>query len=171
MQIRKAPIAQTDEPFLFALYADTRQEELAAVSWSDEQKDAFLKMQFQAQHLHYTTEFPLASLQILRLDDQSIGRLYLAEVDDKIKILDLTIAPDFRNKKIGSLLLEEILQDAQTKNKSVQIYLENYNPAQNLFLRFGFEVVAEEGLYQIWSKSANKEISQDKTMANSHTGN
>jgi ribosomal protein S18 acetylase RimI-like enzyme len=170
MQIRKAPIAQTDEPFLFALYADTRQEELAVVSWSDEQKDAFLKMQFQAQHLHYTTKFPLASLQILRLDNQPIGRLYIAEFDDEIRILDLTITPDFRNKKIGSLLLGEIVQDAQTKDKSIQIYLENYNPAQNLFLRFGFEVVAEEGLYQIWNKSADRKISQGKTMANTHTG-
>lgn len=155
MHIRKAPITHSDELFLFALYSTTRQAELANVPWNEEQKQAFLKMQFQAQNQHYTTKFPNASFLLLSIDDQPVGRLYTAEFEDEIRILDLTLAPDFRNKKIGSQLLEEILQDAQSKNKSVQIYLEDFNQAKNLFSRLGFEVAAEEGFYQLWRWSAN----------------
>ena len=44
------PIAPDDEELLFRVYASTRAEELAAVAWTDEQKAAFLRMQFAAQH-------------------------------------------------------------------------------------------------------------------------
>lgn len=174
MQIRKAPIAHSDELFLLALYATTRQDELATVPWNDEQKNAFLKMQFQAQHLHYTTKFPDASFQLLISDEQPIGRLYIAEFEEEIRILDLTLMPDFRNQKIGTNLLREILHEAEIKNKSVQIYLENYNPSQSLFAGLGFEVVSEEGLYQLWCRAA-KQTDSEKTvikngMANSQAG-
>ncbi len=174
MQVEKAPIAHTDESFLLALYSTTRQDELVIVPWNDEQKHAFLQMQFQAQHLHYTTKFPDASFQLLSLNNQSIGRLYTAEFDEEIRILDLTLMPEFRNRKIGTNLLNEILHEAEIKNKSVQIYLENYNPAQTLFARLGFEIVAEEGLYQLWCRSA-KQINSEKVttkngVANSQAG-
>jgi len=39
----------SDEPFLFALYASTREHELAAWGWEPAQRDAFLRMQWMAQ--------------------------------------------------------------------------------------------------------------------------
>lgn len=37
-----------DAGFLFAVYASTRVEEMALVPWSEEQRQGFLKMQFDA---------------------------------------------------------------------------------------------------------------------------
>src|SRR4051812_8492249 len=48
------PETEDDTPFLFRVYASTREQELAqAVGWSAEQKLAFLTQQFQAQRQHY----------------------------------------------------------------------------------------------------------------------
>ena len=54
------PIADADLPFLARVYASTRAEELAVTPWTDQQKAAFLDMQFHAQHTHYQQYYPEA---------------------------------------------------------------------------------------------------------------
>ena len=158
MPVTKSPIAHQDEPFLFALYSETRANELNLVLWSDERKNAFLQQQFQLQHYHYTTNYTNAFLQIIKLDEIPIGRLYAAELDDEIRIIDITILTEFRGKRIGTGLIEEILRDANVKNKVVQIYLETTNQSANLFARLGFVPTASDGVYQLWQKSADSTI-------------
>jgi hypothetical protein len=46
------PIRPDDLPFLCTVYASTREPELAAVEWDAEQKAAFVRMQFDAQHAY-----------------------------------------------------------------------------------------------------------------------
>jgi hypothetical protein len=66
-------IRPEDEPFLRRVYAGTREEELAVVPWSIDQKDAFLRMQFDAQHRYYQDQFPDASFDVvLRKTCQSV---------------------------------------------------------------------------------------------------
>ncbi len=139
-----------DEPFLLTVYASTRSDEMAVVSWSDEQKRAFLEMQFQAQHNYYLSRYPNASYSIISLEEQPIGRLYVERQEDKIKILDITVLPEYRNKGVGTKLIAEILQTGEETEKFVQIYIESYNPSANLFSRLGFKPVAEEGINLLW---------------------
>ncbi len=155
MLITKPLITHQDEPFLFALYSETRADELKLVTWDEERKDAFLRQQFQLQHRHYTSNYKNAFFQIINLNEKPIGRLYAAELDDEIRIIDITILTEFRGKNIGTGLIEEILRDADKKNKNVQIYLETNNQSARLFARLGFVAVADDGVYRLWRKSAN----------------
>jgi N-acetylglutamate synthase-like GNAT family acetyltransferase len=159
MLITKSPITHQDEPFLFALYSETRADELKIAPWDDERKDAFLRRQFQLQHRHYTSNYKNAFFQIIKLGEKPIGRLYVAELDDEIRIIDLTILTEFRGKNVGTNLIEEILRDADKKNKNVQIYLETNNQSTHLFARLGFAAVADDGVYRLWRKSANSKTS------------
>lgn len=154
MLITKSPITIQDELFLFVLFSETRASELNLVPWSEEQKNEFLKQQFQSQHQHYLSKYKDAFFQILKLDETPIGRLYVAELADEIRIIDITIFSEFRGKNIGTGLIEEILHDANEKNKAVQIYLETNNQSANLFARLGFVPIADDGVYQLWRKSA-----------------
>lgn len=79
MKLSFPPITRSDETFLFALYASTRADEMSFVAWNDEQKTAFLQSQFEAQHLHYTSTFPLGNFQVICLETKKIGRLYVLE--------------------------------------------------------------------------------------------
>src|SRR3712207_8583920 len=45
----RSRVEPSDDEFLLDVYASTRSEELAPVPWTDEQKRAFLRMQFDAQ--------------------------------------------------------------------------------------------------------------------------
>src|ERR1044072_5525948 len=51
------PMTDADLPFLAQVYASTRMEELSVVAWPLEQKLAFLKHQFDAQHAHYRKHY------------------------------------------------------------------------------------------------------------------
>ena len=143
------PITAADEPFLCALYGSTRTEELAAVPWSEEQKRAFLEMQFRAQSAHYGTHYAGADFRIIERDGQPIGRLYIARWPDQIRIVDISLLPEHRSRGIGSDLLRDVLDEGAASNLPVTIHVENFNPAMRLYERLGFRPISEYGVYHL----------------------
>jgi ribosomal protein S18 acetylase RimI-like enzyme len=139
------PVEPADEELLFEVYASTRAEEMARVPWNPEQKNAFLRMQYQAQKQHYATEYPEASHDIICFDVQPVGRVYLDRGQEKFHILDITVLPRVRGSGVGSVVLKQILAEAGQSGKPVTIYIESFNPSLRLFGQLGFERIAEEG--------------------------
>jgi ribosomal protein S18 acetylase RimI-like enzyme len=134
-----------DEPFLRKVYACTREQELAMTQWNEEQRAAFLRFQFDAQHAHYRQQYPDASYQVILSDADPVGRMYVARRPSEIKVLDLTVLPQHRNKGIGSQLMNEILSEANNDGKAVLIWVEQTSPAQELFKRLGFSKIEDDG--------------------------
>lgn len=115
------------------------------VPWNDQQKRAFLESQFAAQIAGYRQSFPDATHEILARDGIDTGRLYISRERDRIHILDITIAPWFRNTGIGAQVMQELIEEADRGRLSIEIYVENFNPSRAWFLRLGFRVVSEDG--------------------------
>ncbi len=141
----------SDRPFLLALYGTTREKELALVPWSAEQKEAFLRMQFEAQDRHYRQEFAAARFDIVERrgsPGKPIGRLYVDRRQDAIHVLDITLVPLERGRGIGTSLLTEILDQARSSGRIVSLYVEAENPAMRLYQRLGFRQVGDEGFYR-----------------------
>jgi ribosomal protein S18 acetylase RimI-like enzyme len=151
MNIRLRPATDADLPLLFQLYASTREMELAQVPWSTEQKQAFLEMQFQAQRQAYTSTHPQAAHDMICVDDEPLGRLYLDRTEN-FHILDITIALEQRNRGIGSQVLGRILAEADQAGKSVSIYTETFNPSVRLFERLGFQQKSIDGFLLLLEK-------------------
>jgi ribosomal protein S18 acetylase RimI-like enzyme len=145
--IRLRAIRPEDEAFLYQVYASTRAEELAPLGWEEAQKEAFLRMQFRAQHCYYHDQFPLASYQVILRGECSIGRLYVDRRADKISILDIALLPEHRNAGLGSALLRGVLAEAAQAGKPVRIYVECFNPALRLYERLRFSRVGDTGVY------------------------
>jgi ribosomal protein S18 acetylase RimI-like enzyme len=135
-----------DDSFLFEVYASTRAQEMASVPWDDEQRRSFLTMQFVAQHSHYRGQFPEASYSVILEDDLPVGRLYVLREKSDIRILDLTLLPEHRNKGLGTSLVRDLLDEAAQERKRLLIYVETFNPSLRLFERLGFKSIAEEGI-------------------------
>ena len=76
---------EDDRPFLSRLYAGTRQEELKATPWTEEQKREFLQMQFDAQHKFYMEHFPQAKFSIIEMEGNPVGRIYIDRRQDEIR--------------------------------------------------------------------------------------
>lgn len=140
-------ISSGDLPFLFSLYASTRRDELAPVPWSDEQKLAFLTMQFEAQHEAYTTNYPGATLDLVVVDHTPVGRLYVYRTSNEIRIIDIAIVEGQRRRGIGSMLLRQLLDEAARSERSLTIHVEKNNPALALYERLGFRAVEDKEVY------------------------
>lgn len=147
-----------DEPFLLSVYASTREEELAMVTdWSPEQKDAFVRQQFLAQHTHYHQHYPGARFDVIVADQQPAGRLYVHRRDREIRLMDIALLPPFRRRGVGGALLASLMDEARAAEKSLTIHVEKFNPAMRLYERLGFVPIAEHGAYDLMEWKAGPE--------------
>ena len=55
------PVQDSDDEFLLKVYGSTREQEMAQVPWTAEQKQQFVRMQYEAQKNHYAAQHPHAS--------------------------------------------------------------------------------------------------------------
>lgn len=147
--VQLRPIEAADLPFLEHLYASTRQEEMALTGWSDGHIQAFLRDQFNAQHAFYQEQFAGARFDLILLDDEPIGRLYVDRRTDEIRIIDIALLPEYRRRGIGGRLLRELLDEAQGTGKPVRIHVERFNPAGKLYRRLGFRAIDDNGVYRL----------------------
>jgi ribosomal protein S18 acetylase RimI-like enzyme len=146
-----------DEAFLYRVYASTRTDELAVLDWSEAQKEAFLQMQFTAQHRHYHNHYPDAAYQIILVNGVPAGRLYVDRREDEILLIDIALLPEYRNNGIGTALLSELLAEADVTGKPVRLHVEPFNPALRLYQRLGFSTVAERGVYWFMERPPERE--------------
>ncbi|MBW1939191.1 MAG: GNAT family N-acetyltransferase [Deltaproteobacteria bacterium] len=141
------PITGQDAFFLRKVYGSTRWEELNKVAWSDEEKEAFLDMQFQAQHTYYQEHYADADYLIIFAGRQPAGRLYLHRREDEIRVVDIALLPEFRNQGIGTIIFRDIFHEAGEKGLPVRIHVEQMNRTQSLYQRLGFAKIGEHGIY------------------------
>ena len=153
---------EDDIPFLSALYASTRADELAMLPWPDEQKAAFLAQQFAAQRHHYRTQIDRCAFLVLEQAGVPIGRLYLETRQANLHIVDIALVPEWRCHGIGTVIVAEIIKQAGRLRKGVSLFVEPDNPASFLYDRLGFIPVDHGEVYMEMerpflsnSKSAN----------------
>ena len=146
------PAEPQDTEFLYAVFAATRQEELAPLGWSPAQKAAFLRMQFNAQHPDYHRNYPDADFLVIMRGEVPVGRLYVARLPDEIRVVDIAILPQCRNQGTGTGLLKSLITEASTAGKPLRIHVEQHNPALHLYRRLGFHAVAQHGIYDFMER-------------------
>ena len=145
MTITLRDVTAEDEALLREIYACTRAHELAIVPWSNEQREAFLRFQFDAQDSYYRAQFPDASYQLIFNDADAVGRLYVFRDASEIRILDITVLPQYRNAGIGTSLIRDLIAEADRSGKASTIWVEQFNPSQALFRRLGFAMIQDDG--------------------------
>jgi ribosomal protein S18 acetylase RimI-like enzyme len=136
--------------FLLRVYHSTREEELAMiVDWSAEQKDAFIRQQFDAQHAWYQEHYVGAVFQVILADGVPAGRFYVHRRPKEIRLVDIAFLPEFRGGGLGSSILRDLLAEGKEAGKPVTIHVEIYNPAMRLYERLGFRPIEERGPYRL----------------------
>jgi ribosomal protein S18 acetylase RimI-like enzyme len=153
--VRLRPAEEADRPFLVDLYASTREQELAQVDWDDAQKRAFIEHQFTAQDAHYRQNYPGATLDVIEVDGERAGRLYVFRGKGDIRIMDIALAPPFRGRGIGTQLLRALVDEADASGRKLSIHVEYNNPARSLYQRLGFQPVGEHGVYLLMERAAS----------------
>jgi ribosomal protein S18 acetylase RimI-like enzyme len=141
------PIRPEDRDLLCRIYGSTRTEELAPVPWTDEQKNAFIRQQFDAQTAYWDEQYPEAERSIVEVDGAPAGRLYVQRWPKEIRLVDIALLPAFRGHGAATELIQRLFSEASERNVPLTIHVEIFNPARALYERLGFESKGERGMY------------------------
>lgn len=136
-------VTPEDEPFLFEVYVSTRIEELEGVGWDDDQKRAFIRMQFVARERSH----PRADDRIILLNGRPIGRMMVGRSEAAILLRDIALLTEFRNTGIGSRLIQDLMKEATSSGKPIQLHVVATSPAVRLYERLGFRRSGPDAAY------------------------
>lgn len=142
--------------FLCRLYCSTRVDEVASWGWSEEQVKMFLEMQFDLQARAYALQFPDARSFIVCSAGRPVGRLLTWESEDELRLVDIALLPEVRDRGIGTHLLREMQKEAAEQHRAVRLHVHKGNPATRLYERLGFLVTGETefNLAMVWRAEA-----------------
>jgi ribosomal protein S18 acetylase RimI-like enzyme len=152
-EVALRPATDRDRPLLEAVYASVREPELAPLPWTPEQKAAFVAHQFHAQDHHYRTHYEGAAFDVIEVDGEPAGRLYVFRGAEDIRVVDIALLPAYRGRGIGERLLRALRDEAGASGRTLSIHVEHENPARRLYERLGLRVAGEHPpyLYMEWS--------------------
>jgi len=153
-QPRLRPVADDDRAFLVELYGEVREPELAHVPWDQATRRAFVEHQFAAQDAHYRENYPGATLDVVEVDGERAGRLYVHRGPSDIRIMDIGLLAAFRGRGIGTGLLRTLVHEAAAGGRKLSIHVEGNNPARTLYDRLGFGPAGEHGVYVLMERAA-----------------
>jgi ribosomal protein S18 acetylase RimI-like enzyme len=137
------PIEERDMEFLYNVFSATR-EDVARMPWSDEEKVAFCRHQFQAQHVHYQRFFAGSDFDVVLLNKEPVGRVYVHRDEEEYRVIDLAFLPQFRGRGIGSLVIMQILDEADQQHKPVRLRVDPNRRARKWYESLGFRKIAVE---------------------------
>ncbi len=160
MNLAFRSISDADRDFLLRVYASTRAQEKELFGWKDKEWQNFLRLQFSIQHKYYQEQFSDAAYNIIVLNNEPVGRLYVDRRKDEVHIIDIALLPEFRNRGIGSKILKDLIAEAEEENIPVRIYVEHFNPALRLYERLGFTQIDDTGVYFLMERSAKKRLAK-----------
>lgn len=147
------PASAEDVDFLQSVYASTRADELTQLPWNEEQRSAFIRMQFTAQRQHYLKHYPNASQDLILIGDQPIGRLYVNR-GNEIHVIDIAVLPEHRGNGIGTAIMRALIEEATEARKPTTIYIETFNRSRQLFERLGFKEIEKDGFNLLLERPA-----------------
>jgi GNAT superfamily N-acetyltransferase len=131
------PATEADYDFIRGLYASTREAEMAHFPFDEAQKRAFLDQQFAAQFAHYGVHYPTCERNIIERDGVPVGRLWIDEWRDQIRLVDIALVPECRGAGIGSTLLRQVMDRGAAAGKPVTIHVEGFNPVLTITTKRG----------------------------------
>ena len=149
-------VTADDDAFLLSVYDSTRAAELDQVQWEEGQREAFLKWQFEMQRREYDARFPDAEYDVILIDGEPTGRIWIGRTDKEIRLLDIAILPAFQNRGAGTILLRKLIDEAKATGKRLRhmVFVLNNN-AHRFYERLGFVVIDDLGGYKHmeWKRS------------------
>ncbi len=131
------PVTPADDAFLFELYVSTR-EDIAALGLGDARRTALLHVQFVAQRNGYRLRFPNAEHQVVLVNGQQVGRLWVAREPGELRLVDISLLPAHRNTGLGTSLLRSLQEEAALAGKPLRLSVARESPARRLYERLGF---------------------------------
>jgi ribosomal protein S18 acetylase RimI-like enzyme len=155
MDITLRPVTSDDELFLYELYKCGHSEELPLDHLDANQRELIWKMQFVAQQQTYSVQYPKAEDKIILLEGRRAGRLLVERTENEIRGVDIGLLPEYRSTGIGTLVIRDLMAEAEATGKPFRIQVVKSNRAARLYERLGISRTGEGGMHYSMEYSAD----------------
>ena len=123
----------TDAAFIYQLRVDGLREHVARIwGWDD-----------AVQAARFRESFAPERYQIVVAAGGDVGAVAIERRDDLVFLADIEIAPAWRGRGLGTVIIGDVLGEARRRGLPVALQVLRGNPARRLYERLGFRVVAE----------------------------
>lgn len=93
---------------------------------------------------YFKEKFEKGLSQVILVENERVGTLVILEDEDRITIDLMLLLPEFQGRGIGSEILDNLINEAKNKNKSLMLtVLKSNNQARRLYERKGFKITDE----------------------------
>lgn len=157
--IRLRAVQEDDAGFLLRVFASTREPERHATRWENEEWEAFVRTQFEAQRFSYRLHYPNSEHFIILRDGESVGQMWVQRSATEIRLIDIAILPEHRGCGTGTHLIRNLQADAREQSVPLRHMVELHNDrARSLYERLGFAAIETHGLHTLmeWHPSVQK---------------
>lgn len=134
MDLTLRSATELDIPFLLALREMTMAPYLAEVGMPTDKVDYLARIQYQFEHA-----------KIIEINGETAGlfKAYFDELEHVWHLVQIQVHPRHQGKRIGQLLIRDLLDKAQLTPTKVLLSVIKVNPAKRLYDRLGFTVYGE----------------------------
>lgn len=142
------PAADGDYDFAVGLYLESTKPLLVALGRWDEARVV----------RRFRRAFKLEQTQVIHVNGSDIGWMHVSRAADGFHLHQLHLLERFRNRGIGTRLIEALLDNARREGRKVVLNVLRGNPAVSLYRRLGFRIVGEDAEKHImqWRASSGR---------------
>ena len=105
----------------------------------------------------HTENYHVNETSIIKIGEDAVGTVEIKENAESIFISGLYLLPAYQNKKIGSAIIQQMLDKATKENKCVELEVLKLNDkAQALYQRLGFTLTERDDTKYFMFKDCRK---------------
>ena len=145
--IDRRAATEDDRECLFEVFRNTRAPGDARPAHPESEREALLRARFNAREEQYREDYPLADFDVLTVDGEPAGNLYVDRGDDEFVIIDISLLPEFRNRGIGTAVIGRLVEEAGRLVLPVRALVRHHSRASRFWRRLGFERVGDDGTH------------------------
>jgi len=146
-QLATRPAVPEDADVIFSLMERTMRDYVIAAygAWDP-----------RWQRERFNQHFAPANIQVLRLDGQDVGTLWVEERERILFLRSVQVIPEVQRRGVGAAAVRLFLGDANKRGLEATLQALRVNPARRLYERLGFHVTGETATHFLMSFSPHQ---------------
>lgn len=135
--------------FLFKVFKESRWDLEFINNLDEKQKADILFNQFCMEQGQLIQQYPNAECNIVLLNEEAIGRLYVNHGEKADRILEIGLLEEYRGLGIGRKIVTTVIENAKKAGKAVCLQVAWFNEgAYKFYERIGFVVIEENYVFR-----------------------